>query len=264
MSQRGDDAAEQRIGADEVLADGLGPSPLNSVFDGPGDAVVQIEDLLERHGAFALEKQDALADFLGEHDWWLDLPAGTVDFGQGRVYPIQLIGTESNADHTWLWAWANKETKIPEPLLRSATRLREFGVQEQVQALVEPELTLDSVDSHTLGLVAAGITGADAYYLGHHDRGAVLFLVSASELQSALKQSVLHMTTIFTTFISSWSVASHQRAFVAYARAKGCRVTLNGSRVACVSAIGEEIYGDFNEAGRLISLNTSMKSIGTT
>ena len=56
---------------------------------------MNIQDLLEEHGAYGLEKQDAFSEFLGERSWSLDLPA--VDFGLGRVYAIQLVGTCSCA-----------------------------------------------------------------------------------------------------------------------------------------------------------------------
>jgi hypothetical protein len=219
---------------------------------------VTIEDLLAEHGAYGLEKQDALSEFLGEHRWSLDLPAGTVDFGLGRVYPIQLIGSESVADASWLWAWANTASRIPEGLLRSVSELRSFGEREGVQPVVEPELRLETVDAHIFGLVACGITGADAYYLAHHDRGAVLFLISDSGLQELLKPSVLRMNTIFTTFISSWEIRDQQRAFVSYAKAKQCKVHVIGSRVECVNPSGETICGSFGQDRLLVRLSSSV------
>lgn len=217
-----------------------------------------IEELLTEHGAYGLEKQDALSEFLGEHRWSLDVPAGTVDFGLGRVYSVQIIGTESRADASWLWAWANAASRIPEGLLRSAKELRRFGERESVQAFVEPELRLEAVDAHILGLVASGITGADAYYLGHHDRGAVLFLISDSTLQGLLKASAFRMNTIFMTFISSWEIRDQRRAFVSYAKAKGCKVDVNNSDVDCVTPAGETIVGRFGEERLLVRLSTSV------
>ncbi|MEM8717320.1 MAG: DUF6882 domain-containing protein [Cyanobacteria bacterium P01_G01_bin.4] len=51
---------------------------------------------LSIHIATAFSQQLALSDFLREENsWGIDIGAATVDFGDGRVYPIQLLGTKS-------------------------------------------------------------------------------------------------------------------------------------------------------------------------
>jgi hypothetical protein len=62
------------------------------------------QELLEEHVATSLLRQYALSDFLGEHDWKATMSTGTVDFGKKRIYPIQILGSESEISGTWLWA----------------------------------------------------------------------------------------------------------------------------------------------------------------
>ncbi|MEE3919567.1 hypothetical protein V2I01_18075 [Micromonospora sp. BRA006-A] len=69
----------------------------------------------------------ALADLLGERDWQLDVPDGIATFGTDLRYRVQLLGTESHLDGTWLWAWANEASNIPPSVLHLAGWLREYG-----------------------------------------------------------------------------------------------------------------------------------------
>ncbi|MDQ3813354.1 MAG: hypothetical protein M3347_05330, partial [Armatimonadota bacterium] len=112
-----------------------------------------LKDLLSRHIASSLFKQHTLGRFLGEHNWSISLSGGVVDFGKGRVYPIQLIGTESELSGTWLWAWANTESSIPEQLLVCARQLRDFGEEEGIEELTQAELDSARVDGHLLAMV---------------------------------------------------------------------------------------------------------------
>src|SRR5262249_23614882 len=68
-------------------------------------------ELVDRHIGLFVRKQMALSDFLGKHSYRFDLGKGTIDFGKGpglfgkrRVYPCQVLGTESETSGTWLWA----------------------------------------------------------------------------------------------------------------------------------------------------------------
>ncbi len=215
-----------------------------------------LQELLRDYGALSFEKQDALTDHLGEHSWQLDLQAGTIDFGSSRVFPIQVVGTESKETGTWLWSWANQSGQIPAPLQTLALGLRSFGQRHAVNELVTPELARGSFDAHILGTVACGLAGADAYYLGHHPHGAVLLLLQSPALHALIKSSVLHMTTIFTGLISMWEISDHRAAFIAYARAKGCTLSALGSRVEVTDPSGEHLAADFDSLGRLAHMET--------
>src|SRR6266545_4298795 len=125
--------------------------------------------------ASALARQTAFADFLGERGWGVDIAAGTVTFGHDLRFQIQVLGTESEVDRTWLWAWANPQS-IPPGLLRAAEWLRDYGLRNQIQELSQASLSLDHADGHLLAMLAAGVTGR-CYYRGPYDGGALFFLV---------------------------------------------------------------------------------------
>ena len=64
--------------------------------------MTKFQELLSQHIASSLLKQQNLSNFLGDYNWNVDLETGKVDFGKGRIYPIQIIGTESEFTGTWL------------------------------------------------------------------------------------------------------------------------------------------------------------------
>lgn len=124
----------------------------------------------------AMARQLAFADFLGERGWAVDLEAGTVAFGDDLTYPIQLLGTESEVNETWLWAWSNP-SEIPPPLLETARQLREYGAQQQIPELTNSTFGLDVADGHRLAMLASGLVRKTVYYRGPYDGGALYFLI---------------------------------------------------------------------------------------
>jgi hypothetical protein len=132
------------------------------------------QELFAQHVAAAMARQLALADLLGDRDWQIDMSAGVVTFGSDLRFPIQLLGSESHRDGTWLWAWATNQSNLPPALLQLCGWLRDFGVRNGVPELIEPGFPLERADGHRLALVASGLTGRP-YYRGPYEGGALFF-----------------------------------------------------------------------------------------
>jgi hypothetical protein len=134
-----------------------------------------LTEAMQDYLALSLAKQEALADYLGEHSFALDAASGTVDFGGGRVFPMQILGFESEADGNWTWSWADES--LPDEVMLDAERLREFGQRLALRPLTDPVLPLGDAGIHSLALLACGVCGADAYYRGPAPGGAVFVLL---------------------------------------------------------------------------------------
>ncbi|BBH69473.1 hypothetical protein ACTI_61580 [Actinoplanes sp. OR16] len=132
------------------------------------------DELFAQHAATAYARQLALADLIGDRDWQLDLNAGVATFGDDLRFPIQLLGTESHIDGSWLWAWANTGSNLPPQLLHLSEWLRAVGEERSVAELTEPGFPLSRADGARLALIASGLTDR-CYYRGPYDGGAVFF-----------------------------------------------------------------------------------------
>lgn len=139
-----------------------------------------LAEALQEHLALSLAKQEALADWLGEHRFRIDPACGTVDFGGGRVFPMQILGFESEAEGRWSWAWA--DAGLPDEVMLDSERLREFGQRHGLRPLTDPVLPLGDAGVHSLALLASGVCGANAYYRGPAPGGAVFVLLQETPL----------------------------------------------------------------------------------
>lgn len=136
------------------------------------------EEMLARHVGSAFSRQIAFAERLGERGWQVDVEAGQVRFGDDLVYPIQLLGTESEGDRSWLWAWANQASNLPAELLVTCEKLRDLGLRENIPELSQRSFPLSTADGHSLALLASGLEEAGScYYRGGYPGGALYFLV---------------------------------------------------------------------------------------
>ena len=51
---------------------------------------------------------------------------GTVTYGE-HVFRMQVLGTYSETEQSWLWAWANKQSGIPEQFLEASLAFKRDG-----------------------------------------------------------------------------------------------------------------------------------------
>ena len=215
------------------------------------------QDLLSQHIASSLLKQQALSDFLGDHNWGVDITAGTVDFGAGRVYPIQIIGTESDINKTWLWGWANDASGIPPQLLTCASTLRKLGEEQQIDVLSQAQFELGEIDGHLLTIVASGVCHADAYYRGPYDGGAVFFLIEQSPLSEQSPASPVTLVNMISSVISQFSV-QHRLMVQAFLQQQGYQLTESPAEIVAFNSLGYTITVTFDEMNRISNMNTSV------
>ncbi|GAA4588128.1 hypothetical protein BJY16_008456 [Actinoplanes octamycinicus] len=211
-------------------------------------------DLLTQYVATAHARQLALADLIGERDWQLDLTAGQVTFGDDLSFPIQLLGTESHLDGTWLWAWANEQSGLPRQLLALSSWMREFGVRQGVTELTDATFPLDRADGHRLALVASGLTGR-CYYRGPYDGGAVFFHLEGVPDQPVAPERAF---TVVNQVLMGYPV-EHRAMVTAFLSQQGWRVASEDGLVTGVHPSGSEMRVEFDGQGRISNLTGQLR-----
>src|SRR4051794_33147688 len=126
----------------------------------------RLAELFDRHVLTAYAKQFALAEKVGERDWFFRMDPGTLSFGDEFTWKVQLLGSQSESAGTWLWAWANEASNIPPALVQASLAMRSLGEQLRIPELTEPEIEVGEVNGFFLALLATGIVGAGACYRG--------------------------------------------------------------------------------------------------
>jgi hypothetical protein len=248
---------------------GEAPDDLQCIFmpNKPGDRLSRLHRLCAAHAALSSEKQGALTSALGDGPWHLSIGSGTISLDGGRfVFPIQLLGTQSEESNTWLWAWANEASNFPPDLLTSVYRLRQIGLEEGVMELAEPQLGLGSPDDRPwfdgsyLAMSASGLCQADCYYRAPYEGGALFVLLQAPQVWAGAPQGAHRMAAVIGELLGTQAgvVLDHKAVVCSYARQKGYRIADAGEQVRCTGAGGETLVADFDAAGLLTRLTADV------
>lgn len=207
----------------------------------------------------SFDKQLHLADVHGEHDWGFNMTDGQLTFDGSVSYRIQILGTEDHVGRTWLWAWANKASGIPDELLRAANDLRSFGDAHEIRELAEAKAPLDDLEGHTVGLVAAGFAKGKAYYRCPYKNGALFVLITDDKLQFSVPNRLVRALTIIPQAISALEIRDHRTAISAYLRQQGVEVTQDGGNLVVPGEREPLLTAEFDEINRLTKLESRLK-----
>lgn len=218
---------------------------------------MNLTQLITQYGAASWDKQMCLADAIGDGDWQLSLSEGQITFGGTQSFPVQVLGSEDEAAGTWLWAWANTESNLPQTLVQAAAQMQAFGEQQRVAELVAPALNLEDADGHKLSMIACGLCGADAYYRGPYAGGAVFLLLTAPSLRRFADDTPMRFIRIFTEFISAF-VCDHRQALAAYAAYKGFPLQAEAGADIVTLLAGAEVRAEFDAEGRLAKFSSTL------
>lgn len=220
------------------------------------------DTLFQQHVAAAFERQLRFGDIVGDRAWNFSMTEGTLSFAKqgffGKTLPLaaQILGTESESSSTWLWAWANQRSAIPEGLLRMAHRLQELGDAQGIAELVKPQLPLEELDGHQVGLVASGIHGRGAYYRCPYDGGAMFVLLPDVALPKVEHPSI-RVATVFPQVIDKFEIDDHRTALRGLLESLGFTLT-EDTAARLAGTHGQWKAGaTFDGAGRMTELQAS-------
>jgi len=187
-------------------------------------------ELLERYVALGFEKQVDFSELINGKSWDADLTRGTINFGYDLEFPLQIIGSFSYSVNTWLWAWANNQSNLPEDLLKDVKQLKAYGVKHKIDQLRNSEYSFKQEDLHRLGLIAVGMFDADGYYFADYGSGIMLMTVKSNEIKKHRKDFHYRIFTTFPQVISNFNV-DHKNTLISYLKAKGYQVIEKGHQI---------------------------------
>lgn len=219
-------------------------------------------DLYVQHCVRSYDKQMWLGDVLsdGDYPWQFDMVAGQLTFVGKFTLNIQLIGSESSVSNTWLWAWANEISAIPENLLEDALLMKAYGGEHQVGALSNAQLDLDNDHhGHNFAMVASGLCHADAYYRAPYEQGALFVTIHDDQIPKNPAHPINRVAMIFPQFIQNIPIPNHRLAFESYLRSYHLDVMQDGEMTIGRDSDGIEIRASFDDQFRLNKLETTLK-----
>jgi hypothetical protein len=211
------------------------------------------QELIERYGGIALDKQLDFGEVIGNNNWNVDMAQGTISFGQNLTFPMQVLGTISHSSQTWLWAWANTKSGLSESVIQQSLQLKKYGEDNAIDLLRNDTFDFSKDELHLVGSIASGMFNSSGYYIADYGQGAMVVTIKSSIVDKARTDSHHRMLTVFPQLISQFDM-NHKNALKSYLTAKGYSVsetegTLTGTKN------GNTIAGQFDDLSRLTNLN---------
>lgn len=211
------------------------------------------QELIEQFGGIAFDKQIDLGDVIGSNNWNVDITKGEISFGADLVFPIQVLGTFSHSSQTWLWAWANTKSDLPESIVKQANQLKKYGEENEIDLLSINQFGATNNDLHLIGLVASGMFNTSGYYIADYGEGALVVTLQSEKVDKIRQHNHHRIATVFPQLISQFEM-NHNLALTNYLIAKGYQISENGAKLVAAKN-GQTITAEFDELSRLIKLN---------
>lgn len=210
------------------------------------------QELLERYGGIAFDKQIDFGEVIGDNNWNVDIGQGIISFGENLTFPMQVLGTFSHSSETWLWAWANAQSNLPENIIRQSLQLKKYGEDNGIELLSLNTFDSSMEDLHLIGMTASGMFEASGYYIADYGQGAMVVTVKSDLIDQAKSDDHLRIFTAFPQLISQLEM-NHKNALKNYLTIKGYQVTETENSVQG-TLNGNSVTGEFDDLSRLVNL----------
>ena len=209
---------------------------------------------VERRALISLEKRGKLESLAGDQVLQPDVDAGVVRLQERLDVPFQALGTESENTLTWLWAWADEQPEIPEARLRSARELRSWLERSGFDTLTRPSLDLDKADGTLLAIVATEVCQASAFYRDSYEGGALIILLWSPEIDRQPGFDRGGLVRALRDLVERYDL-DPRALLTSYFEGRGLPHALSANVLNAQLETGERLIAEFDDAGRLLTLN---------
>jgi hypothetical protein len=166
-----------------------------------------LDDLYLQHAIASFDKQIYLSAMHGKAHWELRLDTHTLSFiGAHQLrndYTVDYLGTESDTEKTWLWAWGNGVMFKDETSLRSALALKQLGAENHIEAFTSPTLLPPQmICGARLASIASGQCRAGAYFRCAYPDGSLYVLIRDPKFKRPVHRPLTRIARILPMFNS--------------------------------------------------------------
>jgi hypothetical protein len=211
-------------------------------------------EYLEQYALLSLEKKYRLERLLGEYLHELDLDSGMIRFSGGLAFPIQVLGTESDNTLTWLWAWDEEQTEIPENLVQASLQLRIWGTRENIREFTLPSVDIDQADGTAIALIATEVSRANSFFRDSYEGGAAYYLIFDASVDNQPPFDRAELLRQLTDVVARYEL-NHRKVLWSYLEQKGLSPIAAGDTITCELQTGERVNAEFDKTGRLLIWN---------
>lgn len=212
--------------------------------------------LFEKQLMISMSRQMALNDYLGDNGWGIDIGEGELTIENRGSFPIQLLGTESDQSNTWLWAWANEQSNLPEAVLGKVHQIHQFGRSKGIAELTEATFSLETISAHEIAIVCTALSDTACYYVAGYDGGALYTLIDKVPEQ-VNTASLERINTVIMQSISQFSV-DHRAACLPYLQQQNLQIQETGETIVATRPGQGHLELRFSPDGRLAKIRAQL------
>ncbi|MEP2237879.1 MAG: DUF6882 domain-containing protein [Maribacter sp.] len=211
-----------------------------------------LEELIEQHTGLSFEKQMNFSDVIGSNAWELDMGKGNIIF-EDLDFPIQIIGSLSFNDRSWMWGWANAKSGMPENLLVQSNQLKEIGLKKNIKELTDGHFNVAEGFEHKIGMMACGLFKCKSYYCANYGQGTLVVTIDDDKIPEIDKNRLEKVLTNFPQLISAVDL-NHKNTFKNYLIDRAFELNISENKIEGMKN-GKVLTAEFDELNRLKSLN---------
>ena len=209
------------------------------------------ESLFESHAGLSFEKQLIFGDFIGSHGWQLDLGKGSILFGDLEL-PIQVIGSLSFNNNSWMWGWANTQSGIPENLLVQSKQLKALGEEKNIKEFTDGHFNVEEGFEHKIGMLACGHFSSKSYYCANYGQGTLVVTIDDDRIPEIEMDKIEKVLTCFPQLIAGITV-QHKNALLNYLIDRGFNIHRTEHKIEGLKN-AKVLSAEFDALNRLTSL----------
>lgn len=216
-----------------------------------------LQSLIEQYGGIGFEKQIDLEDVIVDKPWEIDMDELQLVFGDDLHCSFQLLGTFSHSTKTWLWAWANEQSDLPEDVIEQSLELKKYGEENNIDLFKTPKFDATEDDLHLFGLIASGMFKSSGYYIADFGQGTLVLTFNNDYIDQIHKENDTHyrVASVIPQLIADYEV-NHYAAIKHYLLAKDYQIIFDDGLKLIATKGGKQITAEFDNSSRIIGLKS--------
>lgn len=222
----------------------------------PQDLSVYDQDVVE-HGLCGAARSRMLLELTDGKPWQVQLDEGSIVFGSER-FKVQILGTHSGRDDTFLWAWANPGAAQWGPSVNAANALRARGEKPGSAVFRERKIAGQWVHFRELAWVSGELAKAGTVHFADAGGGTTAVMLVEGGSTDLAQFPLVFLPGVLLEFQGA-SMVPVRACLLRFLERLKFTVEQEKSSVRARRADGNTMTIDFDAQGRIT--NVQLKAV---